>query len=415
VLDFAAFRGDDLKSDLLGRDFTMNALALDIQSPDRLIDPLGGAADLRAGQIRACSPAAFEDDPARVLRAVRQSLEFKFKILPETYSAMQSATPGLARVAVERQRDELFRMLDGRGVASGVRILDRLGVLQPLLPELAALKGLAQGENAPDAWEHTLALVQELERFFNILVGRFDEAASSNLVHGTAVLYLGAFREQLGAHFKESLNPQRSLRALLMLAGLLHDTGKPTSRQVDADGSLHFRGHDQAGAPIAFERARRLALSQVECRRVETIVRNHMRVHLLRVKNANMDSRTIYRYFRATGEAGIDVCLLSLADMLAAHRNAVPQPQWQRQLEICQTLMDAWWNKRNEIVNPPRLVNGEDILSISSMASGAWLGQLLEVIREEQAAGSLHDREAALAFARKWMAEYGQEVQDEKH
>src|SRR5690606_23403950 len=136
VVDFASLRGTDLETDLRGRDFTVNAMAFDVAKPDRLIDPLGGLADLRDNRLRACAPDSFTRDPVRVLRAVRQSLSFHFRIEADTLQSMRAAAPLLPAVSAERQRDELFRMLEGEQVALAVRILDRVGALQHVLPEL---------------------------------------------------------------------------------------------------------------------------------------------------------------------------------------------------------------------------------------------------------------------------------------
>ncbi|RPH63276.1 MAG: CCA tRNA nucleotidyltransferase, partial [Chloroflexi bacterium] len=142
-LDFAGFRGPDLESDLRGRDFTLNAMAMDVRT-GQPIDPLGGARDLREKLLRACSETSFTEDPARILRAVRQAAAFGFTIQPETRQLMKTAVPLLPRVSPERQRDELFKMLEGPRPDASIRALELLGVLPVLLPELPALKGVEQ-------------------------------------------------------------------------------------------------------------------------------------------------------------------------------------------------------------------------------------------------------------------------------
>jgi tRNA nucleotidyltransferase/poly(A) polymerase len=111
MLDFSVLRGPDLESDLRGRDFTLNAIALDVHSTQALIDPLRGAADLQAKQLRACAPSSFQDDPIRILRGVRLATAFGFRLLPETIHSMKQAVPGLERISPERLRDELFKLL----------------------------------------------------------------------------------------------------------------------------------------------------------------------------------------------------------------------------------------------------------------------------------------------------------------
>ena len=139
ALDFAGQRGPDLESDLRARDFTLNAIAVELSDPHALLDPLGGAADLRANLLRACSPTAFENDPVRILRGVRLATAFGFHIQPETRQLMRQSVERLPRISPERLRDELFRILEGPQPATALRALDLLGVLLFVLPELGQL------------------------------------------------------------------------------------------------------------------------------------------------------------------------------------------------------------------------------------------------------------------------------------
>jgi tRNA nucleotidyltransferase/poly(A) polymerase len=161
VIDFSVLRGPDLESDLRARDFTVNAIALDLHAPQVLIDPLGGAADLHAKRLRACSPLSFEEDPLRVVRGVRLAAAFGFRILPETRRQMGQAVSSLERISPERLRDELFRMLGGPQPWTAIRALDLLGALPYILPELPALKGVDQSPpHVQDVWSHTLSVLQ---------------------------------------------------------------------------------------------------------------------------------------------------------------------------------------------------------------------------------------------------------------
>ncbi len=142
-LDFATYRGDSLEDDLRHRDFTVNAMAVDLRSMS-LLDPLGGAADLRAGKLRACAETSMCDDPIRVLRGIRLAAGLGFQIDPSTRQAMKSAAPLIEGISPERVRDELFHILEGPQASASVRALDMLGVLRHILPELEAMKGVQQ-------------------------------------------------------------------------------------------------------------------------------------------------------------------------------------------------------------------------------------------------------------------------------
>src|ERR1700690_620409 len=279
ILDFAEFRGSDLESDLRGRDFTINAIALDLRNLS-ILDPLGGASDLRSKIIRACSDSSLQDDPIRILRAVRQAAAFDFKIEAETPTAMKQAAPLLPKISPERQRDELFKILEGPRPDASLRALEMLGVFPHFLPELLAMKGVEQ--SAPhvyDVWEHTLSVINHLDGIIGSLAPGYHAKKTNDLFTGLLSVRLGRYREQFAAHFKQTLNTDRTMRALLFFAALYHDVSKPASQSVDETGRIRFFGHDESGAKVAVERAHALNLSNDEIERLKIIIGNHMRFH----------------------------------------------------------------------------------------------------------------------------------------
>lgn len=400
-LDFAALRGPDLESDLRDRDLTLNAIAIDLNDPQTLIDPLGGVNDLRARRLRACAPSAFQHDPARIVRAVRQAAGLEFQIEAETRGWLRAALPELGRVSVERLRDELFKMLDGPRPAAALRSLDTLGGLAALLPEVTALHGVRQSPpHVSDVWEHTLALVQRLHGLLEILQPQHNPEAAASWALGLASVRLGRYRPQIASHFAQPLTPERTPHALLLLAALYHDAGKAAAGRVDEDGRIRFFEHEAIGARLAAERGLRLHLSSDEIERLKRIVQNHMRPLLLAQDGQPPTRRAIYRFFRDTGPAGVDVTLLSLADMQATYGPGLPQPIWARQLDVARALLEAWWEQAEVQVAPPPLLTGHDLMQALGLPPGPQVGRLLEDIREAQAAGEISDHQQAIAYAR---------------
>lgn len=400
-LDFAGFRGPDLQSDLLGRDFTINAMALPLVDSPELIDPLGGAVDLQNKVIRACSDMAFEDDPVRVLRSVRQAVSFDFKIKPETGRQIRRAAPLLADVSPERTRDEVFKMLAGSHPATSIRLLDMLGGLEYVMPELIGLKGVTQSPpHISDVWTHTLETVHRLEQVLAVLSENFNQEKAANWALGFISVQLGRFRRQLAAQLNEPVNLDRSARGVLFLAALYHDAGKPATRSIDENGRIRFYEHEQVSMELALERARQFRLSNAEIERLAAIVRHHMRPMLLAHSAAPPTRKAIYRYFQATGAAGVDIGLLSLADSLATYGPTLPRETWACQLGVIRTLYEAWWEQPEQAVAPPALINGNDLMNIFDLKPGPQIGRLLEVIREAQATGLVSTRDQALILAR---------------
>jgi tRNA nucleotidyltransferase/poly(A) polymerase len=402
VVDFASLRGMDLQADLLGRDFSINAMALDIALPQVLIDPLGGLADLRQKRLRACSANSLSADPVRALRAVRLSIGLGLEIDPQTLAWIQAAVPLLARISAERIRDELFRMLESPRCAACLRFLDRLGLADVVLPEFTALKGVTQSApHIQPVWDHTLEGIERLGTLWDVLVEPAELSLSGDPILDAAIQRLGSFRERFVAHYAVPILPSRSLRALLTFAVLYHDSAKPAARSVEPGGRIRFFGHEIQGAQLALARARALAFSGEEAARVETIIAGHMRVHQMSQGDKLPSARAMYRFFRDTGPAGIDICLLSLADTWATYGHTLPLDRWLAELQTCQALLDACWERTDQIVNPPRLVDGNDVIQVLSLRPGPAVGRLLEAVREAQVEGEIGTRAEALEFIRR--------------
>lgn len=415
-LDFAKQRGFSIEQDLRARDFTVNAMAIDLMEEDRIIDPLNGALDLRKKLLRACNEHSFEQDAVRVLRAIRLSVQLDFQIEKQTLRWLRAAVGLLPTCSIERQRDEFFKMLDGQHTHMAVSLVDHLGVLQILIPELMAAKGVQQtSPHILPVWEHTLETLRWLETLYDLLLRGPEFIRGESLLVGMASLILGRYRSNLKEHFSASVHAERSLRGLLFFAALLHDVGKPLTQEQHADGRIRFLNHERNGAEIAERITRRFAFSNPEVERITLMVREHMRIHHLASISSEVSRRSIYRYFRKLGGAGVDVCLLSLADTLATYGIGIPPAQWERELTICRKLLEAWFEKRDETVSPPRLVNGDDLIKRFGIKPGPQLGRLLESVREAQAAGQIRTREEALNLVELLVSDYSLGEGTENH
>ena len=407
ILDFAAIRGEDIEADLKGRDFTINAMAVPLDEPQVLFDPCGGGADLRARLLRACSATSLTDDPLRILRGVRQAAAFNLKIVPETRQLMKDAASLLPAVSAERMRDELFHILETPRPSASIRALQILGALPFVLPELQTLKGVAQSPpHIWDVWEHTLNVLKNLEGLLSVLAERPDPDKSANWTMGLVSMRLGRFRAQLNQHFAEtSLNLNRSSLGLIMLAALYHDIAKPSTRQVEAGGRIRFFGHDLQGASVAVKRGRALRLSNPELERLRLIVQHHMRPLFLVNTGQTLSRKAIYRFFRDTGLAGVDICILSLADDLATYGPGLPQDLWANHLDVVRQLLEAWWENPQESVAPAPLLDGHILIDEFGLKPGPQIGILLELVREAQAAGEIDDLSTARAFITQYLSQ----------
>jgi poly(A) polymerase len=399
ILDFAVLRGETIEDDLRARDFSVNGLAVELAQPDQLIDPTGGLRDLKEGTLRACSEHAVADDPIRALRAVRLAADLDMHVDTDTLRQLREAAPGLEAVSAERVRDELFRILAGENPAGPIRALAHLGLLAAVLPEVTDLRGVVQSPpHAYDAFDHTLAVLENLTRVTAVLGLLHKPEDASRMTLAEVSLKLGRFRSKLSDHLNASLASSRRVRQLLSLAALFHDVGKVGTSAIAEDGRIRFPGHEEIGANLIASRARHLRLSTSEAKRLATIVRYHdLPAAIDRAREVTR--RSIYRYFDQTGEAGIDIGLLSLADRLGMYLPPIPQDVWRRRVDVVRALLEGWFE--GDWLRPPRLVSGDELGNVVGVGPGPELGRLLAAIREAQAAGEVMTREQAIALAKR--------------
>ncbi len=265
-----------------------------------------------------------------------------------------------------------------------------LGIFPHLLPELRAMKGV--GQSAPhidDVWEHTLSVLRHLEHILDALAPGYNADNTNDLFTGLLTLRIGRFREQFAAHFADSLNTDRSVRAVLFFSALYHDVEKPSTNTTDETGRIRFFDHDVKGVDTATKRAQSFNLSNDEVERIQKIIRNHMRFHFFtnRLEDDKQEPsrRAIYRFFREAGEAGVDLVLLGLADLRGTYGPTLTQENWTAALDVARILLENYWEKREETIAPPRLLDGNDLMKELNLQPGRVVGQLLESIREGQA------------------------------
>jgi poly(A) polymerase len=329
----------DIRADLARRDFTINAL---IEDPftGEVFDHVGGRADLAAGLIRAIGdPAArFAEDYLRMLRAVRFAARLGFAIEPASARAISARADSIAAISAERVRDELTRILTEGGARRGFELLDELGLLAVLLPEVAAMKGVAQPpEFHPegDVWVHTLRLL-----------------------------------ENLGASAPE-----------LAWAALLHDVGKPPTFRLAE--RIRFDGHVEKGVEMAEAILRRLRLSTGEITRTLALIAQHMRWRDLE----RMKESTLKRFLRLPD---FDLHLeLHRLDCLASHRSLVHYDYAVRRRAAL----------GEEAIRPAPLLRGADLIE-AGYAPGPLFKRILTAVEDAQLEGRAATREEALALAR---------------
>jgi len=330
----------DVRADLARRDFTINAL-LEDPFTGEVVDHVGGLQDLGARRIRAIGDPRrrFSEDHLRMLRAVRFAAELGFEIEPATFAAIRELAPAILRISAERIRDELTRILTGNAPRRGFELLDQTGLLEPILPEVARMKGVEQPpEYHPegDVWTHTLAMLGHLR------------GSPLDLAWGC----------------------------------LLHDVGKPVTQTFE--DRIRFSGHEKAGADMARRILERLRYPKELVERVEWLVAQHMRF-----KDAlKMSDATFKRFVR---QPGFETLLeLYRIDLAASGRS----------MENYEAVLARLASIPPEALHPPPLLRGRDLVAMG-YAPGPAFSRALKALEEEQLAGRIRTREEAEQFVRR--------------
>jgi poly(A) polymerase len=392
TVDLSGVAGS-IQEDLARRDFTVDAIAVPLPAALGppvawpLVDPFGGQRDLGAGVVRAVDPQAFQDDPLRLLRAVRLAAQLRFTIEPGTLALLAQDAPLLARVSAERLRDELLAILAQPDLARSLDLLDRHGLLAALLPELTPAKGVSQPfEHYWDVYTHSLQSAVMMERILDPDYRRREPA-------GQAI----PWKPWLDGYFAQEVSDGHSRATLLKLAALLHDVAKPETKTVEPSGRARFLGHPELGAKKTEAILRRLRLSGHGVAMARTLVEHHLRPGQMAQRDQFPTPRAVYRYFQELGQEAIAALYLNLADYLAARGPTLDLEKWRFHCQsITFTLEQGTAQAEPQAIL--KLVDGNDLMALFGLQPGPHLRPLLEAVREAQATGEVTMRQEALAL-----------------
>jgi poly(A) polymerase len=330
-----------VEEDVRRRDFTINGLLYD-PIEDGIVDLVEGQEDLARKLVRSIGNPLerFEEDHLRMLRAVRFAARLGFEIEATTLTAIQKSAPAIRRIAAERVRDELARILTEGGARRGLELLDETGLLAEMLPEVAALQGVEQSpEHHPegDVWTHTLLLLENLP------------------ADASVTLAMGA---------------------------LLHDIGKPATFERGPD-RIRFYGHVEAGVKIAAKICRRLRFSNAETEQVLALIANHMRfMHLKQMRPSKL------KMFLRQPEF-VEHLELHRLDCTASHGK----------LDNYRFAREALESFGEQGLRPAPLVTGKSLIECGFQA-GPSFSTIIEAAEAAQLEGVFDTKEAGMDWVR---------------
>ncbi len=362
VLDFSKLNGS-INDDIQLRDFTFNAMAIDLRDQVKIIDPLKGGKDLQERKLRLCNHNAFIDDPVRVIRAIRYATDLQLQIETKTRQQLSDAINHLIKVSLERKRDELFKILEIKKAFPAVLLLHRLGILNLLnldidAERLAHFRSLAmllskvvRSGNLPEPENFLFAILASAISSFKPILGKMLSAKNSS----------GHSRCQIDKYYLLIPKDKEHQPKALSLENVFSNEERDQIRLLNSYLDLALK-----------------MLESLE----------------------GINNRSAYQFFRMTRETGIDLVLLGLAKTAATLPVEMKQDNWINTVTNGAKLMDIWFN-HPEICRPDPMLNGNEIMSELNIPPGPFVGRLMDSLNEEQAAGGVKNRQQALSWIKK--------------
>lgn len=402
IVDITPLRGPGIQSDLALRDFTINAMAVDLAT-GALIDPLDGRQDLAARTVRMVSEGAFEADPLRLLRAFRMAACLAFTLTPDTLSAITGHATRIRLSAGERIREELFKILATPHSHRHLGLMNDCGLLGAIFPELNPLRGCVQNRHhSHDVLTHTLAACEQLETLIIARAGRMPFAPPDPAV---------APSNKSGHNLapEPTDKPEDKKIACLKFAVLLHDTGKPACKTVDAAGGVHFYGHEKAGVKAAAAVCDRIRCSREEHRFVASIISLHTRpLQLFHLdKKKALSNKAVTRLFMTGGDDIPYLLLHAAADMLGKGNAArADRPAF---MVFLKKLAARFYMEYTPRKAGPALLTGQDLIQEFGLSPSPLFADILQQVEEARLSEKQMDRPAALSLVSRFLESMKQE------
>ena len=357
--------GDSIEGDLSRRDFTVNAMAIELttQTPE-FIDPHNGVTDLLKKVLRTpgTPELSFSDDPLRMLRAARFAAQLNFTISDDVMSAMKEMADRLSIISAERIRDEFIKTVMSDNPRLGITILVDTGLCEKFLPEIPKLRlEIDEHHHHKDVYEHTLTVVEQSI----------------------------ALEERLGG-------PNLVAR----LAALMHDVGKPKTRALIPGGGVSFHHHEVVGSRMTKERLKKLRFDHDVVEDVSQLVFLHLRFH--GYGDGAWTDSAVRRYVRDAGELLTHLHVLTRADCTTRNR---------KKAENLATHYDGLENRIAQLMEQEELLkirpdlDGHAIMKLLGIPAGPKIGKAYDYLLELRLEHGPLGEERAEAELRKWWAE----------
>ena len=374
-LDITNPVGDSIEKDLMRRDLTINAIAVNIRTGE-LIDISGGVTDIRNKCLNYVNELNFVDDPLRLLRVYRFQALYGFELASETISAVCKYVDLIHKPAVERINHELMALFSGKYTVKALENMNKTWLLEEIFPFVKELKQVPPNSHHHlDLFQHSIETVNQAQKIY--------EKASDEIKEHLDKIDFGGF----------------SRLAHLKLAAFMHDIGKFSTWTI-VDGKHRFIKHDDVGAKMSVKILRDLHFSNKQIDYISSMIKNH--IYPSQVMNSpQITEKIMMRYVRKMEDNSIDAIILAQADRLSARGPEITDEIVERNIAYLNMLLKFYLEAKETIKPLPKLLSGNDVMDILNIKPSKKLGEIMDALHEAQLSGDVLTKEHAIEFVKK--------------
>ena len=367
---------NDFEKDIKRRDFTINALALNIYNGE-IIDFVGGKKDLENKKIRMITEENFDDDPLRILRGYRFQAGLGFEIEENTLDAIKTRIEKLNQPAFERKIVEIIKLFGGKYTVEALLEMDKVGILENLFPPIIDVKKVPPNSHHHlDLFHHSLEVVNQIQ-----------------------IIYENSSQE-IQAHLEATDFGGASRLAHLKLAGFLHDIGKFSTWTIEENNRHRFIKHDDIGAKMAEKMLKEMKFSK---KQIEYICKQ-IKLHIYPsgvLQAPNLNEKHYMRYIRKMENDVIDNIILAKADRLSAQGADITPEILNANLNGLDKMLRYYLDIKDSLKPLPKLIDGREVMQILNLTPSPRLGEIMDAIKEAQISGDITTKDEAIEFIKK--------------
>ena len=365
--------GGTIEKDLMRRDLTINAIAVNIRTGE-IIDISGGVTDIKNGYINYVNEENFVDDPLRLLRVYRFQALYGFDLSVETISAVCKYTDLIKKPAVERINYEILKLFSGKYAHIALENMNKTGLLEEIFPFVKDLKKVPPNSHHHlDLFHHSLETVKQIQLLY--------EHGADEVREHLETIDFGGF----------------SRLAHLKLAGFMHDIGKFSTWTIEEGGRHRFIKHDDVGSKMSVKILKDMHFSNKQIDYLSEMIKCH--IYPSQVMCApQITDKVLMRFVRKMDKNSIDNIILAQADRLSARGPEITDEIVEKNINSLNTLLKFYLEARETLKPLPKLLTGNDVMKILQIKPSPKLGEIMENLHEAQLSGDVLTKEQAVEF-----------------